>query len=157
MNVLPLFSYELEVGPIHLVVWEVLYVIGLVLVLSVILNRLLFRPVLAVLDERKRRIAAAQAQQDTALKALEEASARHAERIGAARRDAQARLEAARSEAEASGRVTLEEAQQTAQGQVGIARDIVERSTKKAEADLKVRTAEMARLIASRVLDRSVA
>ena len=146
-----------EAGPIRLVAWEVIYVIVLLLVLVAILNRALFKPILAVLDERKRRLAAAQSAQETALRSLEEQSARYAEQVGNARREAQARLEAARREADAEGRVHVDEAQATAQGQVAIARDIVDRSSKKAEAELKAKSPEMAKLIAARILDREVA
>lgn len=146
-----------EAGPIRLVAWEVVYVVVLMLVLVAIMNRALFRPILAVLDERRRCLQAAQSAQEEALRSLEAQSARYAEQIGNARREAQSRLEAARREADADGRVQIDGAQHAAQGQIAIARDIVDRSSRKAEAELKAKTPEMAKAIASRILDRVVA
>jgi F-type H+-transporting ATPase subunit b len=146
-----------EAGPIRLVAWEVIYVVVLMLILVAILKRALFRPILAVLDERQRRLVSAQAAQENALRSLEEQSARYAEQVAAARREAQARLVVARSDADAEGRAHVDEAQHAAQGQVSIARDIVDRSSRKAEAELKSKAPEMAKLIASRMLDRVVA
>lgn len=149
----PLFSE----GPIHLVPWRVLYVLVLVLVLKFVLNRLLFQPVLAVLAERQRRLDAARQGQESALAHLEAESARWNGQMATARREAHARVEAARREAETQGRTHVDEATHQAQGQIQIARDIVDRSTKKAEGELKVKSAEMAREIAKKVLDREVA
>jgi F-type H+-transporting ATPase subunit b len=149
----PLFSE----GPIHLVPWRVLYVVALVLVLKTVLNRVLFQPILAVLAERQRRLDDARKAQEAAVASLEAQSARWNERMGNARRDAHACIESARREAEAQGRTHIEETMHHAQGQVQIARDLVDRSGKKAEAELKTRSAEMAREIASKVLSREVA
>ena len=144
-------------GPIHLVVWEVLYCIVLVLVLSVVLNRLLFRPVMGVLDERQRRLDAAAELQQRSLATLEERTREHSDRIAAARRDAFARLESARAEADALKREQLEDAKKMAAGSLGIARETITKTARKAEHELRASAAAMGRSIASRILGREVA
>ena len=149
----PLFNE----GPIQLVPWRVLYVVLLVLVLKAVLNRLLFQPILAVLAERQRRLDEARNAHESALAKLEAQSARWREQMAGARREAQARIEAARSEAEAQGRTQVDEAKHQALGQVQIAHEIVDRSARKAEAELKTKAVELAREIAAKVLSREVA
>ena len=157
MDLHSFLNWTYNAGPIKLVTWEVLYVIVLLLVLSRILDAALFQPVMKVLDERKRVLDEARKAQELSLATLEERTRKYALEVAAARRDAQQRLEAARREAEALGKVQTDEAAHTAQGQVAIARDIVERATRQAETELRGKVGEMARLIAARVLDRDVA
>jgi F-type H+-transporting ATPase subunit b len=147
----------LEAGPIRIVAWEVLYIIVLVQVLSVILDRWLFRPVMGVLDERKRRLEAASAAREQALRALEDRARQHAEGIATARRDALSVLEAARAEAEQARKVQVDEARRTAEGRVAIAQEAVAKSMKKAEHELKLGALQLGRKIASTMLGREVA
>jgi F-type H+-transporting ATPase subunit b len=148
---------SIEAGPIKIVVWEVLYVILLVQILSLILDRFLFRPVMGVLDERKRRLEAAAAAREQALRALEDKTRQHSERLAAARREALSALEAARQEADGVRRGQVEEARKTAEGRVAIAREAVAKSTKKAEHELKLNALQLGRQIASAMLGREVA
>ena len=152
-----LLTTPLDAGPIRIVGWEVLYIIVLVQVLSVILDRWLFRPVMGVLDERKRRLEAASAAREQALRALEDRARRHAEGIASARRQALTVLEASREEGETARRVQLDEARKTAEGRVAIAKEAVAKSTKKAEHELKLGALQLGRQIASTMLGREVA
>ena len=148
---------SIEAGPIRIVVWEVLYVVLLVQILSIILDRLLFRPLMGVLDERKRRLEAAAAARAHALRSLEDKMRQHAERLAGARREALTALEAARHEADAQRRTQVDDARKTAEGRIAIAREAVAKATKKAEHELKLSALHLGRQIASTMLGREVA
>jgi F-type H+-transporting ATPase subunit b len=145
-----------EFGPIRLVVWEILYVIALLLVLSFVLDAILYRPVLRVLAERQRRLDDARNAQEGALRTLEEKTRAHAEAIAAARREAVVRMEAARAESEGAHRDKVQEAKRTAEGRVSIARDVITKTSNKAEQELRGSARDMGRRIASQVLGREV-
>lgn len=151
------FTTPLVAGPVRIVAWEVLYVIVLVQVLAMVLDRHLFRPITRVLDERKRRVEVANTVREEALTALEEKTRQHAERIADARRQAVAALETARGEAEAVRREQVHDAMATAEGRVTIAKEAVAKATKKAEHELKLGAIQHGRQIASTLLGREVA
>lgn len=147
----------LQAGPIRIVAWEVIYIIVLVQLLAIVLDRFLFGKIMGVLDERKRRLESASATREAALRSLEEKTRQHAERIANARRQAVAALESARGDAEGVRRVQVEEARKTAEGRVTIAKQAVAKSSKKAEHELKLGALQLGRQIASTVLGREVA
>lgn len=157
MDLHSILNFTIEAGPIRIVLWEVLYIVVLVQVLAVILNRFLFQPVVGVLDERKRRLDTAATERDVAMRRLEERTRSHAEALAGARREANAAIEAARGEGEGARRAQLDEAKKTAEGRVAIAREALAKSTKKAEHEIRLSALQLGRQIASSILGREVA
>lgn len=157
MDLHSILFYKIEAGPIRIVAWEVVYIVLLVQVLALILNHFLFKPVVGVLDERKRRLEAASAAREAALKDLEAKTRAHAEAIAKARREAYAVLDAARADGEKTRRTQLDEARKTAEGRISIAKEALAKSTKKAEHEIKLGALQLGRQIASTVLGREVA
>lgn len=152
-----LLTAQIEAGPMKLVTWEILYVIVLVLVLSWILNRFLFQPVLAVLDERGRRISQAAGTHEDVLQEVEAKTRERADRLAAARRDALDRVEKAKGEAEKRRRDAVAAAREQAEGQLAAAQARVEGASREAEAELRRQGEGLARQVASAVLGREVA
>jgi len=157
MDLKSILTAHYEAGPIKLMAWEVAYLIVMVLVLSFVLDRLLFRPVLGVLDARKKRLETAAAERDAALKGLETAARTHAEKIGAARREAMQALATAKAEGEGVRQQELDAARKTAEGRIQVAQEAVGKVARKAEHELRMSAGEMARKIASALLGRAVA
>lgn len=158
MDLHALLTYTIQTGPIRVVVWEVLYVIILVNVLAAILDRFLFRPVVHVLDERKRRLEGAASETARLVGVLDARLRGHADSLASARRDALGVVDEARREADAERRTKLDEARKTAEGRVVIAKEAIDKATRKANNDLKLEVMErLGRKIASAVLGREVA
>ena len=149
--------YKLSAGPIEIVVWEVLYVVGLLLTLAAILNKFLFKPVIAVLDQRAALLAKATGAQDASLRLLEEKDRQLTERTIAARREAAATVEQAKREADAERQALVSQARAKADHQLAVARTTMATASKEAEAELKGKVDQLARLLASRLLGREVA
>ena len=152
-----LLNWSFNAGPINVVVWEVLYVIVLVLVLKAVLNRLLFQPILAVMGERQRRLEEAKGSQDDTLRAIDQKLRAHAERVADARRQALAKIESAKAESEARRKVQVDEARAQADARMTEARSKMTSWVASAETDLRQRAATLARTIATQVLGREVA
>lgn len=150
-------SFAYEAGPIKIVVWEVLYIIVLVLILSAALNKLLFQPVLAVLDERERRISGASEAQDELLMTVEAKSREQAERLAEARRGAVEAVETARREAEEVRSQQLATARGRADEKVAAAEARLREDVEKAEVELEREAKALSTRIASQVLGREVA
>lgn len=150
-------TFTYEAGPIKIVIWEVLYIIGLVLVLSALLNRWLFQPVLGVLDARAARIDAASGDQDELLADVETKQRQQVERLAAARRGAVEAVEAARAEADAKRAERLAEARAKADERIAAAEALLAEDAAKAEVDLRADAEALSRSIASQVLGREVA
>ena len=152
-----ILDYDVVQAPVPFRVWEVIYVLVLIQVLAVILDRLLFRPIMGVLDERKRRLDQASAARERALASLEEKTKQHADRLMQARREALKQIDAARQEAEAARKGQLDEARGTAEGQIAMAREAVAKAARKAEHELRMSAMQLGRQIAQAVLGREVA
>jgi len=150
-------NLEFKAGPIHVVVWEVLYLLVLVLVVSWLLNRWLFQPILGVLAGRQARIDQAAGAQDEMLARIDELSRRQAERIAAARREAVERVEAAKAAAEGRRAEEIGRAREQAEHRVGEAQARLEKAATAAESTLKQDVKDLSRRIAARVLGREVA
>ena len=156
-SVRELLNASFTAGPIRVVVWEVLYVIVLVLVLKTVLNRLLFQPILAVMGERQRRLEEAKGSQDDTLRAIDQKLRAHAERVADARRQALAKIESAKADSEARRKAQVDEARAQADARTTEARSKITSWVASAETDLRQRAATLARTIATQVLGREVA
>jgi len=150
-------KFEYEAGPIHVVMWEVLYLLVLVLVLSWLLNRWLFQPILGVLDARKKRIDDAAGAQDDMLARIDEMSRAQAERLAEARRAAVERVESAKAAAEGKRAEEVAHARDQAEHRIEEAQGRVDAAAASAEKDLRRDVALLAKRIASQVLGREVA
>jgi F-type H+-transporting ATPase subunit b len=148
---------DYEAGPIHVVAWEVLYLLVLVLVVSFVLNRLLFRPVLAVLARRQAEVDGAVAAQDGLLARVDQLAREQAARLAAARREAVERVEAAKAAAEARRAADVARAREAADDSLALAETRVREAAETAERALRTDVAALAKLIAARVLGREVA
>jgi len=131
--------------------------IVLFLIFIWVMNALLFRPTLQVLDQRKERIDGARERAGELETRIEEAVARHTARVREARslgERERARLvqEAAAAEERIAGEGRERAAQATAQIRGAIVRD-----ADAARAELEGRSREFAALIAEQVLGRRLA
>ena len=147
-------SETLELTP-DLIVTGVLFVAFLLLVVP--LDRLIFRPLLKVMDEREERIDGArrraervQGQAQEALQRYEDAIREAHQEVAAERRR---KLDVARVELQA----VTQRARQDAEGELLRARDELEGSLADARDDLRGSANELANLAAERILGRSLA
>jgi F-type H+-transporting ATPase subunit b len=137
--------------------WPILFGLVVFFVLLVVpLDRLLFRPVFRVLDERDQKIAGTRARAAQLEREAQESFDRY-----------EASVRAAREEAEQARRSVLERARADALGATGEARAQVEREIESARADigrslesaratLRSQSQELASQAASRVLGRAL-
>lgn len=131
--------------------------IGLFLIFIWVMNRLLFRPALEVLEERDRQVAGSRAKATELEARIREAVASYESSLRQARAEGErerARLVQEASEEEA--RIAAEGRDQAAQATERI-RDEIARETTTARGELGDRAREFAALIAERALGRRVA
>ena len=132
-----------------------LVILGIFLVLIFILNGMIFKPLVAKLDERKHRIQEGAEAQENALRTVDESQACY-----------QAALIDARRKAQAKRQEMLKETQQLRDEQVSTARQEASSMTEKvtaelekqvsgARADMERETRQIAEQIAARVLSRA--
>lgn len=143
--------------PIHLVPWESLYIIVLVLLLARILNGFLFKPVLAVLDERKRLLAQATGSQEETSRLLDAKSKEHAARLAAAWREATVAVEAAKRDAEGTRQQLVGEARQAAEKRVDEVKARIAAQSESARKELESSAKDLAKRMAGALLGREVA
>lgn len=120
-----------------------------------VLNRLLFQPLLQVLDEREQRIEGARTRATELAQQAAALVARHDDAIRKARETAHADqlrvIEAARGQQQS----TVGEARKTAEGEIAAARGEIARVIDSVRASLRADAEPIARDIASRLLGRS--
>jgi F-type H+-transporting ATPase subunit b len=145
---------QLEIWPDFLGVLPVL--VGAFVVVTLVLNPLLFQPLLAVMDQRAERIEGARRRADQVDQRAAEALARYEQAIRAAHEAASAerrrRLDASREELL---RITRE-AKADAEREIERARDELGASVREARASLRDDAGELATLAAERILGRSL-
>jgi F-type H+-transporting ATPase subunit b len=143
---------EIIPDPTKLIALLLLFVI-----LVPVLNNLLFKPLLAVLDEREQRIDGARTRATELAQQAAALVARHDEAIRQARETAQAErarvVEAARS----SHQSAIGEARSGAESEIAAARSEIERAAASVRASLGAEAEPLARDIAARLLGRSAA
>lgn len=143
--------------PISFVPWQVLYVMALFVVLVFVLNRTLLRPVMATLDERKRRIEEGRGAAGDSSERIAEREQTIVERLAKARSEAVARLDVAKKEAEAVREAEVQAAREEADAQLAKATEALESSAAEAGRSLEAEAEHFGRRIASRLLGREVA
>jgi F-type H+-transporting ATPase subunit b len=153
----PFLHLEIEAGPIHLVMWEVLYFLALLLLVSWLLDRWLFQPILGVLAQRQARIDQAAGAQDGMLARIDELSRQQAERLGVARRGAVDRVAAAKAKAEGERAAQVARARERAEHRMKEAEASVQKAARDAERALTADTKDLAQRIAAQLLGREVA
>lgn len=145
-------SLELVPEPSRLIFLLVLFV-----VLVPLLNGLLFKPLLAVLEERNRRIEGARARAAELSVAAAALATQHDEALRAARErfngDRMQTLEHTRRAHQA----TIAEARQQAEGELAATRDQVGTALETARARLRAEAEPLARDVAERLLGRGLA
>lgn len=147
----------LEGLPIEFQPWQVLFVMALFVVLVPLLDRLLYRRIFAVLDERRERIEKGQSAADESEQRIAEKERQVSEKLARARTDAVARLDAAKKEAEAVRSTRVGEARDEADARLAQAREAVEKAAEQAAGELRSQAGMLSRRIASRLLGREVA
>jgi F-type H+-transporting ATPase subunit b len=135
---------------------SVLWVILLVLALTLIVNRLLFQPLLRVMHEREGAIAKAQALAAEAGRRAETAAADYEAQLSAARNDVYRQIETVRGEALARSAAFVAQARQEAEGARANAVRSLEASVNDARASLARDAEALSQSIVERVLDRRV-
>jgi len=143
--------------PISFIPWQVLYVMGLFLVLVFVMNRMLLRPVRAVLDERQRRIDEGRGAAGDSSERIAEREQAIVQRLAQARTDAVTRLEAVKKEAEVVRDGELGVAREAADGRLAEAAKALEASAADVGKSLEAEAEHFGRRIASRLLGREVA
>lgn len=124
-----LYHWEYQMGPIHIVLRHVLFLIVIFTGLTWWLKKFLFRPLLAVMDERERRIREGE-------KAEEDSLARH----GAEMKQYEDQMQEARREAFGVREELMQEAARDREGRLESARNEVAQRIDEARG--KIRTLE---------------
>jgi F-type H+-transporting ATPase subunit b len=136
--------------------WRLLSLIAMFVVLVPVLNALLFRPLLAVLDEREQRTAGARARATELAQQAGALVARHDDAIRRAREVAHAEQTRVVEEARTQHASTVGTARTAAESKIHDARLEIERATESVRASLAAEAEPIAREIAARLLGRSL-
>ena len=121
-----------------------------------ILHRLLFKPVVAMLERRRERIAESLAEADRLRRQVEEERAEFRAELDSARAEAQRIREKATRTAEAMRARELDQARAEVERLLSDAAAEIDRSRAQAAEELRSRTAELVLSATSRVLDRTI-
>lgn len=121
-----------------------------------VLYRLLFKPVVAMLERRRERIAESLAEADRLRRQVEQEQAEFRAELDSARAEAQRIREEASRRAEAMRARELEQARAEAERLRSDAAAEIDRSRAQAAEELRSRTAELVLSATSRVLDRTI-
>ncbi|HEY8449676.1 MAG TPA: F0F1 ATP synthase subunit B [Bacillota bacterium] len=136
--------------------WEAIWTIINFAIFAFLLGRFFFKPVIALLDERRATI---QASLDEARRAREEAEAARTEydqRLAEARREAQEIIERAENLAEKERQERLAAAQKEAEELLERARQTIAREREEAIAALRAEVADLTVLAAERILRKQL-
>lgn len=122
------------------------------LLLLYLLNRFLFKPVIAMLDERRERLAKGLEDAESAARDRELASAAREETLAEARREAQAIIARASKMAEDSRSETIAGAKAEADKVVAKAREEIETEKERAMSELRGHVADLALAAAGKLV-----
>jgi len=136
---------------------RVLVLLALFLALIPVLNTLVFRPVLAVLDEREKRIAGARARAAEVAGEAAALLAQHDAAVREAREAAQAERARSIDEARRAQQSAVNEAREVAEREITGARGQVAAAVGSARAQLRAEAESLAREVAERLLGRRLA
>jgi F-type H+-transporting ATPase subunit b len=126
------------------------------LLLTVVLYKVAWKPILKVLDTREKSIRDALAQAEKARQEAAEAEVRNREIIQAAEREAQKLVSEARVAAQETGRIVREQAEQKAKSLVEEARRDIAAATEQARVALRRETTDLVITLAGKVLSENM-
>jgi len=149
--------WEYQNGPIHLVGWHLYYLIALFSILTWVLGRFLFTPVLAIVAERADRVAKAEKEAEAARKELEDQSGSMQQGLLDARREAFLLREEAQKAASGESDSRLAKTREDVQKKIADAMTRLEAQMAESRTGLKSEAEELGRAIALRVLGRKEA
>ena len=135
---------------------SVLWVIFFVLLITTLVNVLLFKPLLAVMQKREGAVKSARDLAESAAARAEQASTEFEARTKAARDEVYQQMDAARRTAEAQRTTLLDAAREQAAAQAARAAAELEAETAAARARIDRDVEGLAETIATRVLGRTV-
>lgn len=136
---------------------RLLTLLVLFVILVPMLNKLLFRPLLGVLEERARRIEGSRSRATELAQQAASLLARHDEAIRQARENAHAELTRVVEEARSRHQAVVGEARSSAEAEITGARAELARATENVRGALGAEAEPLAREIAARLLGRSAA
>ena len=125
-------------------------------VLVVVLGKLMFKPILKVLDARAKKIAEGQAAAEKSLKAMAEAEKKQSEKLAEASKKASAIIAEARSVSKKLGADLIQEAKATAALELEKQKEAFQKQLEKEEAELKSRIADLVVVTTKKVLSDSL-
>lgn len=128
---------------------------GLFLALLILLNVLVFKPILAVMNERQRRIDEGAEAQRKAQKTVEEGLTAYKTALVEARRKAQSRRQEILKESEMDCNKEIASSKEKAMALVQAAATDIDQQVAQAKSVLKENTQDLAKQIVSSVLSRS--
>ena len=132
-----------------------LIIAGIFLVLILVLNSLIFKPLVGILEERRNRIDEGSEAQRKSMKTVEESMAAYQEALTDARRKAQSRRQEILKESEMNRHELTGAAREKALAMVQAAATDLEQQVTQAKLELKEETQEIAKRIVASVLARA--
>jgi F-type H+-transporting ATPase subunit b len=133
----------------------VLWVIALLLLCTVLLNTLIFQPILRVMDQRGRAVADARGLAQSAAERAAAASTEYTQKLNAARSDVYRQMDDTRRAALDRRAALLAETRASAERELRDATAHVEQETARARASLDREADSLAAAIVTRVLGRA--
>ena len=137
--------------------WHIPILMAMILVYGFLLNRVFFRPVMAVLEERQKRIREADSLSEQSKETLKSRFQEYELAILEAHRRATQVKEAARGEAYEYRNKVLSEVKAEMDGELRAAESDLKSGTEKVRRELAATVPELARMMAEKVLGREVA
>jgi len=141
---------------INVNIWTMLIHMGFFLLIVIILNQLLLKPVLRVLDGRKDRVDGNREAAEKAEASAKTMRADYTARMDAARKDSLKLKDSARREAEAEEDKLIKAAREKAGDLVAEVKEKIAAEYQDAQAGLRAETQALGKDIAVRILGRSV-
>ncbi|PIE02846.1 MAG: hypothetical protein CSA81_04920 [Acidobacteria bacterium] len=132
---------------------SVWFIVVVVLVSLLILNKFVFKPLVAVLDERETKIKEGIKMRESSLKTVEESLEAYQSRLTAARKEAHGKRLKILRESQEEFEKTMTEVKQSAASSVKKAVEEMSQQVSKAKADLEKETAKLTDQIVSSVLN----
>jgi len=136
---------------------SILIIAGIFLVLIFILNRMIFKPLVAVLDEREKRVKEGAEAQERALQTVEESEAKYRTAVIQARRDAQSKRQEMHKKIEAIRDEKLQTSREHASSLADESKAELDKQVTAARASMENETQAIAEQIVTKVLSRASA
>jgi F-type H+-transporting ATPase subunit b len=136
--------------------WTVIPVVTLLILFAVVLSRVFFRPMAAVLEERHRKIEGARLEAEEIRRTSEGRIAEFDRKMREARRESDQRMAALRNEAVSKRNQIVSARRTEADKLLADAKQDIRKKSDDAQKQLTSQSEEFARAIASRILKRPV-